>query len=63
MTQQDSKPTYHITQLEEYDRPNIDWNGYQLSFLSEQMYKGFHEVNVHLISMEKSLKSCNSKKQ
>ncbi len=60
---QDSKPTYHITQLEEYDGPNIDWNGYQLSFISEQKYKGFHEANVHLISIEKNLKSRNSKKQ
>ena len=52
---QDSSPTYHITQLQEYDGPNIDWNGYQLSFMSEQMYKGFHEANVRLTSIEKNL--------
>lgn len=51
--------TYRITQLEEYDGPNIDWNGYQLSFMSEQMYKGFHEANQRLTSIESKLNPSN----
>src|ERR687897_2369282 len=53
---QESKPTFRITQLEEYNGPNIDWSGYQLSLMSEQMYKGFHEANERLVSIEKKLK-------
>lgn len=54
--QESKKPSYSITQLEEYNGPNIDWSGYQLSLMSEHMYKGFHEANERLISIEKKLK-------
>jgi acylphosphatase len=57
----ESKPTYHITQLEEYSGPNIDWSGYQLSMMSEQIYKGFHEANIRLTSIEDKLKPANKR--
>lgn len=56
-----ASPTYRMTELEEYDGPNIDWNGYQLSFMSEQMYKGFHEANIRLTSIEDKLKPANNR--
>lgn len=54
---QASKPKYHITQLEEYNRPDTDWNGYQLSLMLEQIYKGLHQANVRvrLTSIEAKL--------
>lgn len=54
-------PTYHISELEENNGPNIDWNDYQLSFMSEQMYKGFHEANIRLTSIEDKLKPANKR--
>ncbi|NAL77324.1 acylphosphatase [Nitrososphaera sp. AFS] len=50
-----AQPSYKVTTPEEYDGPNIDWNGYQLALMSEQMYKGFLEANKRLGSIESKL--------
>ncbi|MGA9153755.1 MAG: acylphosphatase [Candidatus Nitrosopolaris sp.] len=49
------KPKYNVTDAQEYEGPNIDWNGYQLSMMAEQMYKGFLEANKRLGSIESKL--------
>jgi len=49
------KPRYIVTDTQEYNGPNIDWNGYQLSMMTEQMSKGFVEANRRLRSIEDKL--------
>jgi acylphosphatase len=55
------KPRYRVTDTEEYNGPNIDWNGYQLSMMTEQMSKGFVEANRRLGSIESKLSSFGSR--
>jgi acylphosphatase len=46
---------YTVTDIKEYNGPNIDWNGYQLSLMTEQMSKGFAEANQLLTNMNKQI--------
>jgi len=48
-----------VGDLEEYSGPNIDWSGYQMSAMFEQMYKGFNEANERLSSIEFMLNPKN----
>jgi hypothetical protein len=42
--------------------PNIDWSGYQLSMMSEQMYNGFLAANKRLTPIESKNKDNNKDK-
>jgi acylphosphatase len=44
-----SSQMYNLTQLEEYDGPEIDWNRYEIRFMSRQMTKGFREAVKRLV--------------
>jgi acylphosphatase len=54
-----TKGHYEVGDLEEYSGPNIDWSGYQMSAMFEQMYKGFNEANERLSSIEYMLNPKN----
>ena len=56
----DTPRTYQVSELKEYLGPEIDWNRYELRFMSKQMYKGFREVNTRLAEIEHILKSRHS---
>jgi acylphosphatase len=43
---------YTLTRLEEYDGPEIDWERYEIRFMSRQMTKGFREAVERLSSIE-----------
>jgi acylphosphatase len=49
------KPTYTVTDPEGYVGPNIDWEGYQLSMMTEQMLKGFTQANETLSEMSRQI--------
>lgn len=51
----DIQPTYKVTNLDEYNGVNIDWNGYQLSLMTEQMSKGFFQTNQLLTTLTERL--------
>lgn len=54
-----SQGQYTVGDLQEYSGPNIDWSGYQMSAMFEQMYKGFNEANERLSSIESKLDRNN----
>jgi acylphosphatase len=47
---------YSFSELHEYFGPEIDWNRYEIRFMSKQMYKGFKEANEGLSKIERTLK-------
>lgn len=51
---QEDPREFNLSQLEEYDGPDIDWNGHHVKFMSSQMYKGFGEATnaLHAIADE-----------
>ena len=49
---QDTQKDYFLSTLREYDGPEIDWNRYEIRFMSKQMYKGFKEANRRLSRIE-----------
>jgi len=55
-----SEGQYKVGDLQEYNGPNIDWSGYQMSAMFEQMYKGFNEANERLSSIETKLEPNNT---
>jgi hypothetical protein len=52
--------TYQVSELKEYLGPEIDWNRYEIRFMSKQIYKGFREVNARLAEIEQILKAGHS---
>jgi hypothetical protein len=50
---QDTKKNYFLSTLREYDGPEIDWNRYEIRFMSKQMYRGFKEANQRLSRIER----------
>jgi len=57
---QDTPKTYRVSELKEYLGPEIDWNRYEIRFMSKQMYKGLREVNTILSKIEHKLNSGHS---
>jgi acylphosphatase len=49
------KVQYTVTNITEYDGPNIDWSGYQQSMMTEQMSKGFSLANQLLTTMNEQI--------
>ena len=56
-----SKPNYTVGEISEYDGPEIDRNGYQLGFLSGQMYKGFAGAEQALNMIGSEFKALDDK--
>lgn len=46
---------HKLTQPEEYDGPEIDWNSYEIRFMSRQMTSGLREANKRLSSIESEI--------
>jgi hypothetical protein len=57
---QDTPKTYRVSELKEYLGPEIDWNRYEMRFMSKQMYKGLREVNTRLSKIEHKLNNRHS---
>jgi acylphosphatase len=57
---QDTPKTYRVSELKENLGPEIDWNRYEIRFMSKQMYKGLREVNTRLSKIEHKLNSGHS---
>ena len=57
----DPKTKYVVTELQEYDGPEMHWNRYQILFMSSQMSKGFHEANKRLTSIDTKLDTMDKK--
>jgi hypothetical protein len=57
---QDTSKTYRVSELKEYLGPEIDWNRYEIRFMSKQMYKGLREVNTRLSKIEHKLNNGHS---
>ena len=53
----DTPRSYQVSELKEYLGPEIDWNRYEIRFMSKQMYKGFREVSTRLAEIEHILKN------
>jgi hypothetical protein len=51
---------YHVTDLEVYKGPKIDWNYIGLSSISEQMEKGFHEAITGLQKIDQKISTVNN---
>jgi len=52
---------YVVTESQEYDGPEIDWNRYQMLFMSSQMSKGFREATNKLSSIDVKLDTMDKK--
>jgi acylphosphatase len=52
---------YVVTESQEYDGPEIDWNRYQMLFMSSQMSKGFREATNKLSSIDIKLDTMDKK--
>jgi peptidoglycan hydrolase CwlO-like protein len=52
--------TYHVSDLEVYKGPKIDWNYIGLSSISEQMEKGFDLVITGLQKIDQDILTLNS---
>lgn len=52
---------YNVSGLVEYNGPDIDWNRYEIRFMTGQMTKGFRLANEKLDKIEKSLTNINDK--
>jgi acylphosphatase len=52
---------YVVTESQEYDGPEIDWNRYQMLFMSSQMSKGFRETTNKLSSIDIKLDTMDKK--
>jgi acylphosphatase len=48
MLQQHDNTDYTLGELEDYAGPGIDWDGYNLQFMSEQLTKGMLAANERL---------------
>ena len=57
---QDFPKNYRISDLKEYSGPEIDWNRYEIRFMSKQIYKGFKEANERLARIEQKLNNDHS---
>jgi hypothetical protein len=57
---QDTPKAYRVSELKEYLGPEIDWNRYEIRFMSKQIYKGFREANTRLAELEHMLKNGHS---
>jgi hypothetical protein len=57
---QDNPKNYRISELKEYSGPQIDWNRYEIRFMSKQIYRGFKEANERLSRIEQKLDNGNS---
>jgi acylphosphatase len=55
-------PDYTVGELKDYEGPGIDWDGYNLQFMSEQLTKGMMAANERLKELERlqELTSINS---
>jgi hypothetical protein len=50
-----SEAQYTFTNIEDYDGPEIDWNSYNLQFMSEQLTKGMMAANSILTDTKKEV--------
>lgn len=55
MLKSKSEARYTFTDIEDYDGPEIDWNSYNLQFMSEQLTKGMIAANSILIDTKKEV--------
>ena len=60
-----STTPYNVSNLTEYDGPDIDWNRYEIRFMTRQMTKGFRIANERLEVIETVLRDtyANIKKE
>jgi len=56
-----SDTLYNVSGLVEYNGPDIDWNRYEIRFMTGQMTKGFRLANEKLQSIENSLTKITDK--
>ena len=56
-----SATPYNVSGLVDYNGPNIDWNRYEIRFMTGQMTKGFRLANEKLDKIEKSLTKITDK--
>jgi hypothetical protein len=56
----DTPKTYRVSELKEYLGPEIDWNRYEIRFMSKQIYKGIRDANTRLAEIEKKLNNGHS---
>jgi acylphosphatase len=54
--QNKSTPEYTFTEIKDYDGPDIDWNGYNLQFMSEQLTKGMMSASFLLTNTNSQLR-------
>jgi hypothetical protein len=59
-SKQDTPKNYSLSELKEYSGPEIDWNRYEIRFMSKQLYKGFKEANERLSHIEQKLNNGHS---
>ena len=59
---QDKSPNYNVTEIQDYKEVDIDWNGYNTEFISEQLSnsiifynKFFEHINKKLDKIEKKV--------
>jgi hypothetical protein len=60
ISKQDTPKNYSLSELKEYSGPEIDWNRYEIRFMSKQLYKGFKEANERLSHIEQKLNNGHS---
>jgi hypothetical protein len=56
-----SSTPHNVSGLVDYDGPDIDWNRYEIRFMTGQMTKGFRLANEKLDKIEKSLTNITDK--
>lgn len=64
---QDKPPSYNVTDIQDYKGVDIDWNGYNTEYMSEQLSnsiifynKFFEHINKKLDGIEKKISSSES---
>jgi acylphosphatase len=53
----EKKPTYEPTEMNGYSGPDIDWNGYNLQYMSAQLSKTMNYSNFVFQDIDKKLKN------
>ena len=56
-----SATPHNVSELVDYNGPDIDWNRYEIRFMTAQMTKGFRLANEELDKIEKSLTNITDK--
>ena len=56
----EKKPTYEPTEMNEYSGPDIDWDGYNLQYMSAQLSKTMNYSNLVFKNIDSKLKNVQS---